>query len=47
MVAMVAMVGSAVHSTHSVVHESLKAAHTLVLDLPEDGILALVGTSAT
>ena len=34
------------YSTHSVVHESLEAAHTLMLDLPEDGILALVGTSA-
>ena len=33
--------------TYSVVHEGLEAADTLMLDLPQYGILTLVGTCAT
>ena len=33
--------------TYSVVHEGFEAADTLVLDLPQDGIFALVGASTT
>ena len=39
--------GVMVACTHSVVHEGLETAYTLVLDLPQYGILTLVGTCAT
>ena len=36
-----------VSCTHSVVHEGLEAADTLVLDLPQYGILTLEGDRTT